>query len=71
MSLNICADCPRKFEVHKLVDKDRLTPEELDELAQMTIRGVFGNGSMRQRKLGKWYHPVQALVNYTYWRTND
>lgn len=68
MGMCICKDCPRKFEAYKLVDKDYLTPDELDELAQMTVRGIFGNGSVRQFKLGKWYDSVQALVNYNAWR---
>lgn len=68
MSMNFCYDCPRMPELYKLIDKDQLSPDELDDLALMTIKGVFGNGYTRKVKLGKWYSQVQALVNYySYW----
>lgn len=68
MSMYICENCPYRSVASELVDKDRLAPDELDELARMTVKGIFGNGLERRFRLRKWYGPVQALVNYTYWR---
>lgn len=46
-----------------LVARNQLSPEEIDELADMTLAGYFGNGSERKYSLGKWYIIIQPLVN--------
>lgn len=38
----------------------------LDELVAKTLRGDFGNGEERKRKLGAMYKPVQDVINKKY-----
>ena len=35
----------------------------INELVQKTLRGEFGNGEERKRKLGKYYKQVQDIIN--------
>lgn len=43
---------------------DKLSPEELNKLVDMTIHGNFGTCDERSNLLGAWYDTVQSLVNY-------
>jgi len=36
---------------------------DIDDLVKRTIRGEFGNGEERKRKLGKYYDEVQSIIN--------
>lgn len=36
---------------------------DLDALANAVLRGEYGNGEERRRRLGHLYQPVQDLVN--------
>lgn len=40
-----------------------LTPEEIEALATAVIRGEYGNGAERKKKLGSKYAAVQKRVN--------
>ena len=42
---------------------DKLSPEDLDELVDLTVLGNFGTGRERIYRLGKWYDTVQCIVN--------
>ena len=35
----------------------------IDDLVKNTLRGDFGNGAERKRKLGKYYNEVQKRIN--------
>lgn len=37
--------------------------QTVDDLARATLRGEYGNGAERVRRLGALYPPVQARVN--------
>ena len=39
----------------------------LDELAKEVIKGTFGNGKEREKRLGALYLPVQTRVNEIMW----
>ena len=39
----------------------------VDELAKEVIKGTFGNGTEREKRLGALYLPVQARVNEILW----
>ena len=39
----------------------------IDELAKEVIKGTFGNGKEREKRLGALYLPVQARVNEIMW----
>ena len=43
--------------------KDNLSKYSDYELAQMVLKGQFGNGAVRKTKLGKRYDAVQKIVN--------
>lgn len=43
--------------------KDNLSKYSDYELAQMVLKGQFGNGAVRKAKLGKRYDAVQKIVN--------
>ena len=38
-------------------------PDDVDALARAVIRGDYGNGAERKRRLGSLYDAVQARVN--------
>ncbi|WP_290368091.1 hypothetical protein [Bifidobacterium pseudocatenulatum] len=38
-------------------------PANLDAIANAVLRGEYGNGDERRRRLGNLYQPVQDLVN--------
>ena len=40
----------------------------IDELAKEVIKGTFGNGTEREKRLGILYLPVQLRVNEILWR---
>lgn len=40
-----------------------MTRFELLAMAEMTIKGYFGNGAEREEKLGKHYKSVQRIVD--------
>ena len=40
----------------------------IDELAKEVIKGTFGDGTEREKRLGALYLPVQARVNEIMWR---
>ncbi|MCW0950276.1 hypothetical protein [Streptococcus anginosus] len=40
----------------------------IEELAQEVIKGTFGNGNERERRLGTLYDEVQNKVNEILWR---
>ena len=44
-------------------DKKKSSTSELDKIAQDVIRGKYGNGAERKKKLGKEYDKVQKRVN--------
>lgn len=44
---------------------DKLSPEEISALVDLTIEGKFGNRSKQKTYLGKWYRVVRMLVNRT------
>lgn len=44
-------------------DKKKSSTGELDKIAQDVIRGKYGNGAERKKKLGKEYDKVQKRVN--------
>ena len=39
----------------------------VDELAKEVIKGTFGNGTEREKRLGALYLPVQVRVNEIMW----
>ncbi len=41
----------------------------VDELAKEVIKGTFGNGTEREKRLGALYLPVQARVNEFLWES--
>ena len=62
--------------VNDIVLQEKLSPEEINSLVELTINGNFGTGFERNLMLGKWYPTVQRLVNcklifrYKYSRLN-
>lgn len=49
--------------VEPKTSKDDLSKYSDKELAQMVLKGLFGNGAVRKAKLGKRYNSVQKEVN--------
>lgn len=49
-----------------LTKKRELAPEELFDLMQATLDGMFSYGSERSTILGDWYNVVQRMVNTEY-----
>lgn len=47
----------------ELVEKQSLTPLELNQLVCYTVNGYFGNGLERKFRLGVWYEFVQGAIN--------
>ena len=39
------------------------TPMDVDAMARAVIRGDYGNGEERKRRLGSYYDLVQSRVN--------
>lgn len=48
---------------NKKVDTKVDSKVNINELVRKTIRGDFGNGEERKRKLGKYYNEVQRRIN--------
>lgn len=55
--------CDGERVVKVETSKDNLSKYSDYELAQMVLKGQFGNGAVRKAKLGKRYDAVQKIVN--------
>lgn len=44
-------------------NNDNINDVNIDDLVKRTIRGEFGNGEERKRRLGKYYQQVQDIIN--------
>lgn len=55
--------CDGERVVKVETSKDDLSKYSDYELAQMVLKGQFGNGAVRKAKLGKRYDAVQKIVN--------
>lgn len=57
------ADVKAEKEAIKVKKKSNTANKDIDEMARRVIRGEFGNGAERQKRLGKSYKEIQKRVN--------
>lgn len=48
---------------NKVVQTNVSNDVNIDDLVKRTLRGEFGNGEERKRRLGKYYQQVQDIIN--------